>query len=152
MKISIWWPGKTKEPMASLVEDYLHRVKRIHDVGVKPFELKKGLRPEQQKLRESSMMLKQIRNTDRVFLLDEKGVNYTSPKFATFLQKQLMIGRHLIFIIGGPYGFSQELYHRSDGLISLSKMTFTHDMSRIILLEQLYRAFTIHQNLPYHHY
>ncbi len=151
MKISVWWSGKTKAPFQELVKSYEKRIGRLHQIEIKTFVVKKGLNPGQQIAKESDLILNQLGKKDRLFLLDEKGKGFSSTGFADFIQSQQMIGRPLVFVIGGPYGFSEALYIRSDGQISLSQMTFTHDMVRVIFLEQLYRAFTIQQNLPYHH-
>jgi len=100
---------------------------------------------------EAELFNKNLKSNDKVFLLDEKGKEYSSRHFSQFLDKQMMSGEDLVFLIGGPYGFSQEIYERANGKISLSKMTFTHQMVRVFFLEQLYRGFSILKNLPYHH-
>ena len=107
---------------------------------------------DQQKQAEGEAILQKINASDRVYLLDERGKPYSSIEFAGFLQKQMNMGiKRLVFIIGGPFGFSGELYDRANGKISLSKMTFSHQMVRLFMVEQLYRAFTILRNEPYHH-
>lgn len=112
----------------------------------------KNLSEDQQKSREGELILKEIQNTDKLVLLDEKGKDFTSEGFAGFLQKEMNSGlKQLVFVIGGPYGFSEEVYKKAMGRISLSKMTFSHQMIRIFFTEQLYRAFTILRNEPYHH-
>ena len=112
----------------------------------------KNLSEVQQKSREGELILKEIQNTDKLVLLDEKGRDYTSEGFAGFLQKEMNSGlKQLVFVIGGPYGFSEEVYKKATGRISLSKMTFSHQMIRVFFTEQLYRAFTILRNEPYHH-
>ncbi len=101
---------------------------------------------------EGAALLNKIGPSDLVYLLDEKGKAFSSPEFAGFLQKQMNAGvRNFVLLIGGPYGFSQEIYDRAAGMISLSKMTFSHQMVRLFIVEQLYRAFTILRNEPYHH-
>ena len=106
----------------------------------------------QQKEREGELLLGQLEAADYVILLDEKGNEYTSKAFADFLaQKMLTSMKRLVFIIGGPYGFSEEVYKRASMKISLSKMTFSHQMVRMIFTEQLYRAMTILKGEPYHH-
>jgi len=96
--------------------------------------------------------LKRIETGDRLILLDEKGHEYRSVEFARYLQKKMNAAtRRMVLAIGGPYGFSDEVYARADEKISLSKMTFSHQMIRLFILEQLYRAFTILKNEPYHH-
>jgi 23S rRNA (pseudouridine1915-N3)-methyltransferase len=98
------------------------------------------------------LILKYIQLSDKVILLDEKGKTYTSVQFSNFIQTQMNTSlKQLVFVIGGAYGFSDEMYQRADSLLSLSKMTLTHQMVRIVFLEQVYRAFTILNNEPYHH-
>ena len=92
-----------------------------------------------------------MKNSDLVWLLDERGKQYSSVEFSDFLQKLSGRGRDLVFVIGGAYGFSKDVYSRADGLVSLSKMTFSHQMVRTVFAEQLYRAFTIIRGEPYHH-
>ena len=151
MKICIWWTGKTKAPYDGMVTDYLHRIKRFHSAELKEFKSKKGT-PSQSKQREGEAMLKLMAPTDLVFLLDESGRSFSSLKFSSWIDKQLQsTSRRLIFIIGGPFGFIEPIKNRAHDKLSLSSMTFTHDMARVIFLEQIYRAFTIKNNLPYHH-
>ncbi len=112
----------------------------------------KSLSEIQQKEKEGELLLKQIDSTDEVILLDENGKSYTSMAFSQVLQKKMNSGiKTLVFIIGGPYGFSNEVYQRANGKLSLSAMTFSHQMVRLFFVEQLYRAFTILKNEPYHH-
>ncbi len=106
---------------------------------------------DQIKEKEGELILKQLKNSDLVWLLDERGKQYSSVEFADFLQKLSGRGRDLVFVIGGAYGFSKDVYSRADGLVSLSKMTFSHQMVRTVFAEQLYRAFTIIRGEPYHH-
>ena len=111
-----------------------------------------GCAEHEQKEREGELLLGQLEAADYVILLDEKGNEYTSKAFADFLaQKMLTSMKRLVFIIGGPYGFSEEVYKRANMKISLSKMTFSHQMVRMIFTEQLYRAMTILKGEPYHH-
>jgi 23S rRNA (pseudouridine1915-N3)-methyltransferase len=112
----------------------------------------KNLTEAQQKAKEAEHILKHINNADLVLLMDEKGKKYTSVQFSDYLNKQ-MIGsvQHLVFVIGGPYGFDQTVYDRANGKISLSDMTFSHQMVRLFFAEQLYRAFSILKGEPYHH-
>ncbi len=125
-----------------------------------PFELRvipdvrrgSKLTPEEQKRAEGIELLRYITPTDRVYLFDERGESYTSRAFATFIERAMVSGeRRLVFIIGGPYGFSPEVYDRADGQVSLSRMTFSHQMVRLFAIEQLYRAQTIIRGEPYHH-
>ena len=137
------------------IEDYTSRLK--HYV---PFEIQyiadakntKKLTQEQQKTVEGSNILTAIDNSDYVVLLDERGRQYTSMDFAKYIEKKMStIQRRLVFVVGGPYGFSPEVYARTNEKISLSSMTFSHEMIRLIFTEQLYRAMTILRNEPYHH-
>ncbi|NLN72895.1 MAG: 23S rRNA (pseudouridine(1915)-N(3))-methyltransferase RlmH [Bacteroidales bacterium] len=112
----------------------------------------KSLSVEQQKQKEGEKILKSIRPGDYVILLDENGKTYTSPQFATFIQKQMNASlKKIVFISGGPYGFSKDVYATANGKISLSKMTFSHQMVQVFFLEQIYRAMTILKGEPYHH-
>jgi 23S rRNA (pseudouridine1915-N3)-methyltransferase len=105
-----------------------------------------------QKEKEGELILKKVQTSDELVLLDEQGKQYSSVDFSDYLQKKMNAGlKQLIFVIGGPYGFSAEVYQRANGKISLSKMTFSHQMVRVFFVEQLYRAFTILKNEPYHH-
>ncbi|MCD0488042.1 23S rRNA (pseudouridine(1915)-N(3))-methyltransferase RlmH [Pedobacter sp. MC2016-14] len=156
MKITLLVVGKTEDKyLLEGMDKYLNRLK--HYIGfnlvVIP-ELKntKSLTEAQQKSKEAELISKQLSNSDLVVLLDEKGKKYTSVSFANYLNKQ-MIGsvQHLVFVIGGPYGFDESIYKRSNGSLSLSDMTFSHQMVRLFFIEQLYRAFSILKGEPYHH-
>ena len=112
----------------------------------------KNLSEEQQKEKEGELILQQISSSDELCLLDEQGVEASSVDFSKFLEKKMISGiKRLVFVIGGPYGFSGTVYARANGKISLSKMTFSHQMVRLIFAEQLYRAFSILKGEPYHH-
>ena len=112
----------------------------------------KSLSEEQQKTKEGELILSNIASSHHLILLDERGKEYTSVAFADELQKKMNAGiKQLTFVIGGPYGFSKEVYDRANGKLSLSKLTFSHQMIRLFFVEQLYRAFTILKNEPYHH-
>jgi len=112
----------------------------------------KHLRADQQRGKEATAILKQLSPGDHVVLLDERGREYRSVDFAAYLNK-LMVGsvQHVVFVVGGPYGFEESVYQRANSRISLSKMTFSHQMVRLFFVEQLYRAFTILKGEPYHH-
>jgi 23S rRNA (pseudouridine1915-N3)-methyltransferase len=111
-----------------------------------------ALSKEQIKTREGELILKNVRPTDDLILMDERGKQYTSVELARVLQDKISyIGKDIVFVIGGAYGFSEAVYNRADSKISLSKMTFSHQMVRAIFAEQLYRAFTIMRGEPYHH-
>lgn len=156
MKITLLVVGKTEDKyLVEGITKYINRLK--HYIGFQLVvipELKntKSLTEAQQKSKEAELILKQLSGADVVVLLDEKGKKYNSVSFADYLNKQ-MIGsvQHLIFIIGGPYGFDDSVYKRSNSSISLSDMTFSHQMVRLFFVEQLYRAFSILKGLPYHH-
>ncbi len=112
----------------------------------------KNMDIQTQKVREGEQILNLLQPSDDVWLLDDKGREMTSPEMASWLEKRMSQStKRLVFIIGGPYGFSPDVYARVPGKVSLSKMTFSHQMVRLIFVEQLYRAFTILNNLPYHH-
>jgi len=117
-------------------------------------ELKKtsGLSIVEQQTKEGKLLLGSLVPGDKLTLLDERGKQLGSPEFSVFLQKYMLQSvKSMIFAVGGPYGFSKEVYERADDMVSLSKMTFSHQMVRLIFLEQLYRAMTILNNEPYHH-
>lgn len=156
MKITLLVVGKTEDKyLIEGIEKYLNRLK--HYIGfnlqvIPEIKNTKNLTEAQQKAKEAELIHKQISNLDTVILMDEKGKTYTSVAFSNYLNKQ-MIGsvQHLVFIIGGPYGFDESIYKRSNGSISLSDMTFSHQMVRLFFVEQLYRAFSILKGEPYHH-
>lgn len=156
MKITLLVVGKTEDKyLIEGIEKYLNRLK--HYIGftlsaIPDIKNTKNLTEAQQKAKEAELILKQLSNSDMVILMDEKGRKYSSVSFANYLNKQ-MIGsvQHMVFIIGGPYGFDERVYKRANGSISLSDMTFSHQMVRLFFVEQLYRAFSILKGEPYHH-
>ncbi len=156
MKISLIAVGKTEDKyLIEGIEKYLNRLKHYINfnlVIIPDVKNTKNLTEAQQKTKEAEAIFKQINAGDVIVLMDEKGKKYSSVLFANYLNKQ-MIGsiQHLVFIIGGPYGFDESVYKRSNATISLSDMTFSHQMVRLFFVEQLYRAFTILKNEPYHH-
>lgn len=155
MKIKLIVVGKnTDKNIISGFEDYLNRIKHYvpFEVIVIP-EIKntKKLSIEAQKKQEGELILKQLQTTDTVVLLDEHGKEWRSVEFASWIEKQQQSVRSLVFVVGGPYGFSDDVYHRNNEKISLSKMTFSHQMIRLLFVEQLYRAYTIISGQPYHH-
>ena len=112
----------------------------------------KTMTPDMQKRLEGQQILSRLSTSDHVILLDERGREYTSREFAAMVEQRALAGvKNLVFVVGGPYGFSEEVYARANGKISFSKMTFPHELIRLIFVEQLYRAHTILNNLPYHH-
>lgn len=156
MKITLMVVGKTTSANLRVgIEEYARRINRYF-----PFEIielpdvktSRKLTEEKQKEAEGSMMLSRIQPGDFVVLLDERGREMTSREFATNLEKKsVTLPRQLFYIVGGPYGFSPQVYDRANEKLSLSKMTFPHEMVRLFFTEQLYRAFTILRNEPYHH-
>ena len=156
MNIDLIVVGKTNsEHVEELVADYRRRINfytRFSVVAIPDLRNTKNLTAEGIKRREGEAILKLLDSGDYVALLDEKGSEHTSMEFASWLQKRLNSGvRRLVFVTGGAYGFSQEVYRRADEKLSLSRMTFSHQIVRAIFAEQLYRAFTILRNEPYHH-
>ena len=112
----------------------------------------KNLSEAQQKEKEGELILSKITPTDHLILLDENGKTFSSVGFSDFLQKKMNAGiKTLVFVIGGPYGFSETVYQKAQGKVSLSEMTFSHQMVRLFVIEQIYRGFTILRNEPYHH-
>jgi 23S rRNA (pseudouridine1915-N3)-methyltransferase len=156
MKLHLLVVGKTVDAaLRTLTDDYVTRLK--HYV---PFELEvipelkntKALTAEQQKEREGELIRKSLRDGDHVVLLDEGGKEFRSVEFARFLEQRQAVGaRRLVFIVGGPYGFSKDIYALAREKISLSRMTFSHQMVRLFFVEQCYRAMTILRGEPYHH-
>ena len=156
MKFTLLVVGRTVEKhYITAIEDYVSRTKHFisFDMEVIP-ELKntKSLSMEQQKEKEGEMILKALQPGDVVVLLDEHGKEFRSIEFADWVGRKMhTVNKRLVFIIGGPYGFSPKVYEVAQEKISLSKMTFSHQMIRLIFVEQLYRAMTILNNNPYHH-
>ena len=156
MKIELAVIGKTSIGyLKQGIDEYIKRLK--HYV---PFEIKyiddikntKNISEEQQKRTEGAKILSLLDKSDFVVLLDEHGKEYTSMQYSSYIQKRMLSGvKKVVFVIGGPYGFSQEVYDRANDKISFSKMTFNHEMIRLIFTEQLYRAYTIINHEPYHH-
>ena len=156
MKISLIVIGKTDASyFVDAINEYKNRL--VHYI---PFEMEiipdiknvKNLREEQQKEKEGELILKMLQPGDYLVLLDEHGKSFTSMEFATYLERKMhVVSMRLVFVIGGPYGFSEAVYKAASEKISLSKMTFSHQMIRLIFVEQIYRAMTILNNEPYHH-
>ena len=156
MKFTLLTIGKTDSAeLNTLIDIYSKRLQhyaRFESVTIPDLKKTKNLSEEQQKELEGEEILKKIDNSDRMILLDENGPSYSSVGFSKWLQKQMNSGiKNLVFVVGGPYGFSESVYKRANGKLSLSEMTFSHQMVRLFFTEQLYRAFTILRNEPYHH-
>lgn len=156
MTIKLIAIGKTDDKqLLQLIEDYQKRLKFYikFDFDIIP-DIKnvKNLSEAQQKQKEGELILSKVTTSDVLILLDENGKQMDSVGFSSYLQKHMNSGiKQLVFVIGGPYGFSQDVYSKARGKISLSKMTFSHQMVRLFFIEQLYRGFTILRNEPYHH-
>lgn len=156
MQIKLLSIGKTdSKHLQLLMDDYQKRlgfyIKFEFEV-IPDLKNSKNLSEEQQKIKEGELILNKLNPTDVLILLDENGKQYDSVGFSDYLQKHMNSGiKQLVFVIGGPYGFSEEVYSKAFGKLSLSKMTFSHQMIRLFVIEQMYRAFTILKNEPYHH-
>lgn len=156
MKITLLVIGKTDTGyFIDAVNEYQKRLE--HYI---PFEIQtipdikntKNISTEQQKDKEGELILKSLQPGDYVVLLDEKGKEFTSMQFASYIEKKThTVAKRLVFVIGGPYGFSHTVYGKANEKLTLSRMTFSHQMVRLIFVEQLYRAMTILNNEPYHH-
>ena len=155
MKTTLLVVGKTTDKhIAACIDDYRERIGHYMPfslVNIPELKNTKSLTAQQQKDREGELILKQLQDSDHVVLLDEHGVERRSIEFAGWIEKKQQALRHLVFVIGGPYGFSEAVYRRANEKISLSKMTFSHQMVRLIFTEQFYRACTIIKGEPYHH-
>jgi len=156
MKISLIAIGKTNfDFLVKGIEEYQHRLKRYGSFEIKiisDVKNAKSLPTELLKIKEGEAFLSVIRNDDDVVLLDENGSRFSSTEFAKYIETSLNQNtKHLVFVIGGAYGFSNEMYKRAKHKISLSPMTFSHQLVRLVFMEQVYRAFTIIRGEPYHH-
>ena len=156
MQITLLAIGKTdSKELAALIDEYQKRLGRyikFQFLIIPDLKNSKNLSEPQQKEKEGELILAQIETSDFVVLLDEGGQQFTSISFSNYLQKKMNSGlKRLVLVIGGPYGFGEKVYARCNGKISLSSMTFSHQMVRLFAVEQLYRAFTILRNEPYHH-
>lgn len=156
MNIKLILHGKTED--AYLQEGILKYTKRLRryfnysELIIPALKNTKGLTFSEVKQKEGELLLSKINSSDLLVLLDEKGRSFTSAGFSNYFQKQMnQSTRNLVFVVGGPYGFSMDVYNRADDKISLSKMTFSHQMIRLLFVEQIYRAFSILKNEPYHH-
>ena len=155
MKITFFFTGKTKIPyIEEGIRDYFSRLKHYNKFEIKVIpDVKntKNMTKAEQMKREGEAILKEISGNEILILLDENGKKYSSVEFSGFLNRRILEGRDICMIIGGPFGFWGEVIKKSRFRISLSAMTFSHQMVRMILLEQVYRAFTIIKGEPYHH-
>jgi 23S rRNA (pseudouridine1915-N3)-methyltransferase len=156
MKITFITVGKTEEAyLKEGVDKYVKRLKhytKLTIVEIDELKNTKALTREQQKAKEAELILKKIAPLDHVILLDEKGMELTSTQFAAYIDKKALGSvANLVFVVGGPYGFDATVYTRANDKLSLSDLTFSHQMVRLFFVEQLYRAFTIIKGEPYHH-
>ena len=156
MQIRLLAIGKTdNQAIQSLIEEYKKRLGfyiKFEMEIIPDIKNAKSYNESALKEREGEQILKKLQPSDDLILLDEYGKQFRSVEFSDFFQKKMNSGlKQLVFVIGGPYGFSESVYSRANEKISLSKMTFSHQMVRIFFMEQLYRAFTILKNEPYHH-
>jgi len=156
MTIKLLAIGKTdSKALQTLIDVYSKRLEhyiRFEFEIIPDIKNSKNLNENQQKIKEGELILKKLNPSDILILLDENGKQMDSMGFANYLQKYMNSGvKQVVFVIGGPYGFSDEVYKKANGKLSLSKMTFSHQMIRLFFVEQLYRGFTILRNEPYHH-
>ncbi len=156
MKITLLVVGKTEaEYLKTGIDLYLKRIKHyiaFNEIVIPALKSTKSLSELQQKQKEGELILDLIKPVDDVVLLDERGDLLSSVGFSDFIEKKMVSGsRNIVFVIGGPYGFSDDVYNRANYKISLSKMTFSHQMVRLLFVEQIYRAMTIMKGEPYHH-
>ncbi|HUH72838.1 MAG TPA: 23S rRNA (pseudouridine(1915)-N(3))-methyltransferase RlmH [Chitinophagales bacterium] len=153
MKIEFWVLGKTSfKYLDEGIQDYQKRLKRFTDFQIVIIPDIKANDPKTFITKEAKQVLDRLNPEDQLILLDDKGKNYTSIQFAQEIEKRQMLQqKKVIFLVGGAYGFDDAIYKRANALLSLSSMTFSHQIIRLIFLEQLYRAYTIIKGLPYHH-
>lgn len=155
MKTVLIVVGRTADKhFAAGIQDYVERIGHYMPfdmVTIPELKKTKSLSEQQQKVMEGELILKQLQPSDTVVLLDERGKEMRSVELACWLQQKWNTARRLVFVVGGPYGFSQEVYGRAGEKLSLSKLTFSHQMIRLVFTEQVYRACTIIKGEPYHH-
>ncbi|HLV61966.1 23S rRNA (pseudouridine(1915)-N(3))-methyltransferase RlmH [Galbibacter sp.] len=156
MNIKLIVVGKTDDShLTELIAQYTKRLSHYVNFSIEiipDIKQTKNLSESKQKTKEGAQILSKVTPGDTLILLDEKGKQFSSVDFAAQLQKRMNSSiKQLVYVIGGPYGFSEEVYQKSQGKISLSMMTFSHQMIRLFFIEQLYRGFTILRNEPYHH-
>ena len=156
MKITLLTVGKTTNAnLVSLQDEYQNRLKfyiPFEMVVIPELKNTKNLSIAEQQEKEADLILKQLETSDEVVLLDDKGKQFTSMGFSEYISKKMLAShKRMVFVVGGPYGFSERVYNRANGKVSLSAMTFSHQMIRLIFVEQIYRAMTILNGGPYHH-
>ena len=156
MKICVVWVGKTNDnSFSQCIDNYLNRIKHyltLEIMEIQDVKNAKSIEVNELRIREGNLILKSLKNDDYVILLDDKGKQYTSVEFSKKIESlNLSSKKRVVFVIGGAFGFSLDVYNRADDFLSLSKMTFSHQMIRILLVEQIYRSMTIIKGEPYHH-
>jgi len=155
MAIHVWWTGKTNpDYLRTGIEDYIGRIRHFSKLEIKEFKDQKGIKNSIQIIanEENELSIQLAKQKCYTVLLDERGKTYNSIEFSKWLDHKINVANvRICFIIGGAYGFSNEFKNKADELISFSKMTMSHQLIRLVFMEQLYRAFTIHNKLPYHH-
>lgn len=156
MKFILLMIGKTtRDPLQVMIEDYKNRIQHylnFETIIIPELKNTKNISIQEQKEKEADLIMKQLDNQDEVILLDEKGKLFASVLFADYIEKKMHASaKRMIFVVGGPFGFSPKIYDRANGMISMSPMTFSHQMIRLIFTEQLYRALTIIRGESYHH-
>jgi len=156
MKIALVQTGKTTDKhVAGIADLYLSRIRKytaFEIITLSDLKNSGNLPVQEYKMKEGKKIIQTVTNDDYVVLLDERGKEFRTVDFSGWMEKTFMItSKRIIFVIGGPWGFSDEVYERAEFMISLSRMTFPHQLVRLLFLEQLYRAFTIIRGEPYHH-
>lgn len=156
MKIVLLQTGKTTERYLteglSIYEERIRRYTSFETISLPDIRKTRNMPEEEQKSKEGDQMLRIFREDDFIVLLDDKGREFSTVEFSSWLERSLMIQKkRILFVIGGPWGFSEEIRRKADLTLSLSRMTFSHQMVRLLFLEQLYRAFTVIRREPYHH-
>ncbi len=153
MKLRLLWVGKTQEAWVKAgIEEYAGRLGRYFPLTIAEAKEEKGAQAEAGREVECTRLARLVPKNARLILLDERGEELTSPEMANFLGRERDLGTpELVFVVGGAYGFSADFRAQAHKTFALSRMTFTHQMVRVVLLEQLYRAYTILNNEPYHH-
>jgi 23S rRNA (pseudouridine1915-N3)-methyltransferase len=152
MKWECWWNGKIKSDyIRHGVHDYRIRIQNIFPLKFREFPESKNKTPSQSKKYQAQVIVKALKENDRLILLDEHGKQFRSVEFAGYIEEQILYNPfRLIFFLGGPFGYTKDLLARAESKISLSKMTYSHELARLVFLEQFYRALTISKRIPYH--
>ena len=152
MKWECWWNGKIKSDyIRQGVQDYQTRIQKIFPLNFREFPEPKTKTESIVKEYHTQIIIKSLKENDRLVLLDEHGKQFRSVEFAAYIEEQMIYSPfRLIFALGGPYGYTTEILERAEKRISLSRMTYSHELARLIFLEQFYRALTIQKGIPYH--